>query len=99
MVAMGLAAIVAWFLARGLLAPVKRLASATRKLADGEYATRVSASSTDELGRLTDDFNRLGNALEKHAASRPNFIFDVSHYLRTPPSGLKGDLEASYDGV
>ncbi len=99
LVAMGLAAIVAWFLARGLLAPVKRLASATRKLADGEYATRVSASSTDELGRLTDDFNRLGNALEKHEASRRNFMADVSHELRTPLAVLKGELEAIEDGV
>ena len=99
LMAMGLAAIVAWFLARGLLAPVKRLAGATRKLADGEYATRVSATSTDELGRLTDDFNRLGNALEKHEASRRNFMADVSHELRTPLAVLKGELEALEDGV
>ena len=99
LIAMGLAAIVAWFLARGLLAPVKRLAVATRKLADGEYSTRVGASSTDELGRLTDDFNRLGNALEKHEASRRNFMADVSHELRTPLAVLKGELEALEDGV
>jgi two-component system, OmpR family, sensor histidine kinase BaeS len=99
LMAMGLAAIVAWFLSRGLLAPVKRLASATRKLADGEYSTRVAATSTDELGRLTDDFNRLGNALEKHEASRRNFMADVSHELRTPLAVLKGELEALEDGV
>ena len=99
LIAMGLAAIVAWFLARGLLAPVKRIAAATRKLADGDYATRVAASSTDELGRLTDDFNRLGNALEKHEASRRNFMADVSHELRTPLAVLKGELEAIEDGV
>ena len=99
LIAMALAAVVAWFLARGLLAPVKRLALATRRLADGEYATRVAASSTDELGRLTDDFNRLGNALEKHEASRRNFRADVSHELRTPLAVLKGELEALEDGV
>jgi two-component system sensor histidine kinase BaeS len=99
LIAMGLAAVVAWFLARGLLAPVKRLAIATRKLADGEYATRVTATSTDELGGLTDDFNRLGNALEKHEASRRNFMADVSHELRTPLAVLKGELEALEDGV
>ncbi len=99
LIAMGLAAIVAWFLARGLLAPVKRLAAATRRLADGEYATRVAATSTDELGRLTGDFNRLGNALEKHEASRRNFMADVSHELRTPLAVLKGELEALEDGV
>jgi two-component system sensor histidine kinase BaeS len=97
--AMALAAVVAWFLARGLIAPVKRLAAATRKLADGEYATRVKPDSNDELGRLVDDFNRLGNALEKHEASRRNFMADVSHELRTPLAVLKGELEALEDGV
>lgn len=97
--AMALAAVVAWFLSRGLIAPVKRLAAATRRLADGEYATRVAATSNDELGRLVDDFNRLGNALEKHEASRRNFMADVSHELRTPLAVLKGELEALEDGV
>ncbi|HEX7465016.1 MAG TPA: ATP-binding protein [Usitatibacter sp.] len=97
--AMALAAVVAWFLSRGLIAPVKRLAGATRKLADGEYATRVASTSNDELGRLVDDFNRLGNALEKHEVSRRNFMADVSHELRTPLAVLKGELEALEDGV
>ncbi|MGZ5036858.1 MAG: ATP-binding protein [Usitatibacter sp.] len=97
--AMALAAIVAWFLSRGLIAPVKRLALATRKLADGEYSTRVTAASDDELGRLVDDFNRLGNSLEKQEASRRNFMADVSHELRTPLAVLKGELEALEDGV
>jgi two-component system sensor histidine kinase BaeS len=97
--AMALAAVAAWFLSRGLIAPVKRLAVATRRLADGEYTTRVASTSNDELGRLVDDFNRLGNALEKHEASRRNFMADVSHELRTPLAVLKGELEALEDGV
>ena len=97
--AMALAAVVAWFLSRGLIAPVKRLAAASRRLADGEYATRVATTSNDELGRLVDDFNRLGNALEKHEVSRRNFMADVSHELRTPLAVLKGELEALEDGV
>jgi two-component system, OmpR family, sensor histidine kinase BaeS len=99
LVAMALAAVVAGFVSRGLIAPLKRLASATRKLADGEYKTRVASTSNDELGRLVDDFNRLGNALEKHEASRRNFMADVSHELRTPLAVLKGELEALEDGV
>ena len=97
--AITLATIVAWFLARGLLAPVKRIAGATRRLADGDYATRVASSSGDELGRLVDDFNRLGNALEKNETLRRHFMADVSHELRTPIAILKGELEAIEDGV
>ncbi|APV51252.1 hypothetical protein BWI17_17130 [Betaproteobacteria bacterium GR16-43] len=93
------AALVAWLLARGLLVPVKRIAGATRALADGNYATRVASESGDELGRLVDDFNRLGNALEKNEKARRQFMADVSHELRTPLAVLKGELEAMQDGV
>jgi len=94
-----LSAIVAWLLARGLLLPVKRLATATRNLADGDYRTRVESKRSDEMGALVDDFNRLGNALEKHESARRDFMADVSHELRTPLAVLKGELEALEDGV
>jgi two-component system sensor histidine kinase BaeS len=94
-----LSAIVAWLLARGVLLPVKRLASASRRLADGDYRTRVESRRNDELGVLVDDFNRLGNSLEKHESARRNFMADISHELRTPLAVLKGELEALEDGV
>ena len=97
--AMAFSGVLAWFLSRGFLAPVKRIAEATRKLADGQYATRVTSTSRDEIGRLADDFNRLGNALEKNEAARRQFMADVSHELRTPLAVLKGELEAIDDGV
>jgi two-component system sensor histidine kinase BaeS len=99
LVAVALSAIVAWFLARGMIAPVRRLAAATRRLADGDYATRVAPGARDEIGALVDDFNRLGNALDKHEKARRNLMADVSHELRTPLAVLKGELEAIEDGV
>jgi two-component system, OmpR family, sensor histidine kinase BaeS len=99
LLAMALSAIVTWFLARGLLAPVKRIAGATRRLADGDYTTRVVSAANDELGLLVDDFNRLGNALHKNESARRGFMADVSHELRTPLAVLKGELEAIEDGV
>ena len=92
-------ALAAFLLARMLLAPVRRLTAATRLLADGRYATRVESTSRDELGRLADDFNRLGHTLEKNESSRRAFMADVSHELRTPLAVLKGELEAVQDGV
>lgn len=94
-----LSAIVAAFLARGMLKPVQRIAGATRRLADGDYGTRVTSTSSDELGQLVDDFNRLGNALEKQEAARRHFMADVSHELRTPIAVLRGEIEALLDGV
>ena len=94
-----LATLVAIVLARRFLAPVRRLADATHRLASGEYATRVAPTSRDELGQLVDDFNRLARTLENNETLRRNFMADVSHELRTPLAVLKGELEALQDGI
>ena len=94
-----LATLVAIILARRFLAPVRRLADATHRLASGEYATRVEPTSRDELGQLVDDFNRLARTLESNETLRRNFMADVSHELRTPLAILKGELEALQDGI
>jgi two-component system sensor histidine kinase BaeS len=94
-----LAALVAMLLARTFLAPVRRLAGATHRLAAGEYSTRVSVTTRDELGQLAGDFNQLANTLEKNEKLRRNFLADISHELRTPLAVLRGELEALEDGV
>src|SRR5256714_5210364 len=97
--ALALAAAVALVLARAFLQPLKRVAQATHRLAAGNYATRVEVHSSDELGRLADDFNRLAQALERNEALRRRFMADVSHELRTPLAVLSGELEALEDGM
>jgi two-component system sensor histidine kinase BaeS len=94
-----LAALVAGWLARALLAPVKRVAEATHRLAAGDYTARVAVVSRDEIGRLATDFNGLANTLERNERMRREFIADVSHELRTPLAVLRGELEAVEDGV
>jgi two-component system sensor histidine kinase BaeS len=94
-----LAAAVAFGLARAFLAPVRRVASATRRLASGNYAARVTVSSSDEIGSLAEDFNQLATTLEKNEQMRRAFMADVSHELRTPLSVLQGEMEALEDGV
>lgn len=60
-----LAALATFLLARGLLAPVKRLVEGTHRLAAGDFTTRVTPTSADELGKLAQDFNQLASTLEK----------------------------------
>jgi two-component system sensor histidine kinase BaeS len=94
-----LAAAVAMWLARLLLAPLKRIAAATHRLAAGEYTTRVPVSSRDEIGALAQDFNSLAQTLERNEQLRRAFVADISHELRTPLAVLRGELEAIEDGV
>lgn len=94
-----LAALATLPLARGLLAPVKRLVEGTHKLAAGDFATRVNTGSADELGKLAQDFNQLASTLERNQQMRRDFMADISHELRTPLAVLRGELEAIQDGV
>jgi two-component system sensor histidine kinase BaeS len=97
--AVALAGALALFLARVFLLPMKRVADATHRLAGGNYATRVDVRSSDELGRLGDDFNRLAETLERNETLRRRFMADVSHELRTPLAVVSAELEAIEDGV
>jgi two-component system sensor histidine kinase BaeS len=98
-VAILLAAGVSVLLARGFLAPIRRLARATHRLAAGDYAQRISVDRRDELGQLVDDFNAMAATLARAETARRSFLADVSHELRTPLAILRGELEALQDGV
>lgn len=94
-----LAALATFPLARGLLAPVKRLVEGTHRLAAGDFSTRVAATGSDELSKLGQDFNQLASTLERNQQMRRDFMADISHELRTPLAVLRGELEAIQDGV
>ncbi|MHA3902863.1 ATP-binding protein [Castellaniella sp. WN] len=94
-----LAALVSLLLARLLLVPVRRIAQATRRLADGDFDIRVRVGAPDELGRLARDFNRLAHSLARNARLRRELMADMSHELRTPLAVLRGEIEALQDGL
>lgn len=94
-----LAALIAWWVSSRLLAPVRRVAAATHKLAAGAYDTQVEVLSDDEVGQLARDFNLLAHSLARHEALRRDFLADVSHELRTPLAVLTGEIDALVDGI
>ena len=55
-------------IARSVAEPVRKLADASRRIAGGDYQTRLPASSRDEVGSLVEDFNRMAGALADQRA-------------------------------
>jgi two-component system, OmpR family, sensor histidine kinase BaeS len=94
-----MAAALAWWLSRLLTRPVTELAKATHRLAAGQHDVRVSLHRRDEIGVLAEDFNRLAATLERNQVLRQEFLADVSHELRTPLAVLRGEVEALQDGI
>ena len=59
-------AVVLGFLFAGQISrPVQKLADGARRLAGGEYATRVAIRSSNEVGVLADAFNQMGEEIQK----------------------------------
>ena len=86
-------------LAGRLVRRITALATATNRLASGHYDIRVPSASTDELGQLARDFNRLAQTLEHNEQLRRRWVADISHELRTPLAVLRGEVEAVQDGI
>ena len=86
-------------LATRLSGPIARLAAASRRIADGRYAERVTVASSDEIGDLAKSFNRMAESLESTERRRLQLVGDVAHELRTPLATLDGYLEGLQDGV
>ena len=94
-----LAALAAFLLSRHLLQPIQQLSHGAHALASRRFETRIDARSSDELGELADDFNKMANTLERYEYMRRQWISDISHELRTPLAVLRGEVEAVLDGV
>ena len=84
---------------RRIATPIHRLAQASHRIADGQYAERVMARGDDELAELGSSFNAMAAALQQTEQRRMQLIGDVAHELRTPIATLRGYLEGLMDGV
>jgi signal transduction histidine kinase len=99
LVAVAIAVVLAFFLSRRTLAPVKALTSAAERLGRGDFSQRVQIKDKGELGELAQTFNSMAGDLERAEKLRQNMVADVAHELRTPLSNIQGYLEALRDGV
>jgi signal transduction histidine kinase len=68
-------------------------------MAKGDYSQRVEVTSRDEVGQLTEAFNKMAAGMEGLERMRRGLVADVSHELKTPISALRAQLENLLDGI
>jgi len=93
---------IGYSMAERIADPVNRLTRATRRIASGQLDTRLAATSSDELGRLVDDFNHMARDLERQRADleRTNRLEawaemarQVAHEIKNPLTPIQLNAE------
>jgi two-component system, OmpR family, sensor kinase len=88
--ALALAGLGGWFLARRSLAPVVAMSERARRISAENLEERLPlVNPRDELGRLAATFNELLTRLESSFKQQRRFMADASHELRTPLSVIR----------
>lgn len=98
-IAAAIALVLVQLLARGMTSPLREMAHAARRMADGDWEQRVTDTSADEVGDLARAFNDMAREMAAVDRMRTDLVANVSHELRTPISALGARLENLVDGV
>ena len=92
LIALVVSAVICFFLARYLVAPVDQLRRATRQIASGDLDVRVSPKLKgrhDELGLLASDLDTMSERVRNLLELKQQLLRDVSHELRSPLARLQ----------
>lgn len=83
-----LGAVVALWLSRYIVRPLKRIDQAAARASDGDITVRLGPQGAPELERLVESFNGLMDTHQHSLQQSRRFAADVSHELRTPLAAL-----------
>ena len=92
-IALLLALIGGYLVARSFGRRVSRLETTARQVADGDRSAHFTVDNDDELGRLAAALEAMQTQLSELDSARRRFIATASHELRTPIFSLSGFVE------
>ena len=82
-----------FLLAVRLIKPIRRLTLASQEMAHGDLQQEVPVTSQDELGQLTQTFNKMSLDLFEADQKRKQMTADITHDLSTPLQIISGYME------
>jgi two-component system sensor histidine kinase BaeS len=94
-----LAAAISYWLAGSIVRPIRRVADASRALAEGASPEPLPTQGTAELASLSIAFNEMATQLSTSREAERNFLLSVSHELKTPLTSIRGYAEGIADGA
>lgn len=91
------ALLISFLISRSFTRPILEIKKASEKMASGDFTARIKTINHDEIGKLADTINNLGQQLFKNEQLGKDLIANVSHELRTPLSLIRGYSETIRD--
>ena len=76
-----------------LLSPLKIITKQITNFANGDLSSRINIKSNDEIGVLSNSFNKMASNLENLITTREELLRDIGHELRTPIAKGKFAIE------
>jgi signal transduction histidine kinase len=89
--------LISFLLSRSFTKPILDITKVSMAMAAGNLSARINIKRKDEIGRLAETINYMGNELSKTEQLRKDLVANVSHELRTPLSLIKGYAETIRD--
>ncbi|MBR3593295.1 MAG: HAMP domain-containing histidine kinase [Clostridia bacterium] len=75
---------------RSIVRPVEEVSKMARKIAMGDFDTRIAVPKESEIAQLCDSINFMASELKSAEQMKNDFISSVSHELRTPLTAIRG---------
>ncbi|MEX2541399.1 MAG: HAMP domain-containing sensor histidine kinase [Trueperaceae bacterium] len=90
---------VGFFVTQRIVAPLRKMQRASRRISAGQYRERLDVQAPGEIGDLAAAFNEMAESLEQTEARRVELLSNVAHELKTPLTSLKGYVAGLRDGL
>ncbi|MBO7519828.1 MAG: HAMP domain-containing histidine kinase [Clostridia bacterium] len=90
LIILAICAISGMFFIGSIIRPVREISGAARKIARGDFKTRIENEKGDEIAELCDSINDMASELQNAEEIKNDFISSVSHELRTPLTAIRG---------
>ncbi|MZQ86273.1 HAMP domain-containing protein [Paenibacillus sp. 5J-6] len=73
-----------------LVKPITRLSDATKRIAQGNYHSKLRINRRDEIGQLAEHFMTMSRELDRVDQARQQFVSNVSHEIQSPLTSIQG---------
>lgn len=87
---LGFSALSGLFFIKSIVRPIRDVSNTARKIAMGDFSSKIESTKNDEIGELCDTINYMASELKQAETMKNDFISSVSHELRTPLTAIRG---------